>query len=284
MTDPLFPGQVVVPPTPIAADTGLVGDPAAAPVVEETDPSLGNTTVDPLDVPAGGLTEEDILEPELFVDPLDPVVTIPELGDMPADPTAVMENPVILDADDEDIYENDDILGESKIFEVKKAFRLPENRSIVICRGDKISLVGKAKPNAGPKFAESTFSKALNKLTESKKGTLAQEGALDEKVALVGHSCLFEVSKDWKLPGSNLILEAGEIYQVLGKGKLREEADPDEKKKDDEEDKKDGDKNPFAKKDDDEKKKEDDDKKKDESTLRTSKVTHGVHFGVTDRY
>lgn len=279
---PVFPGQVVF-PTPAAGDTGLVADPAASPIAEDFDPMA-------IDADGGAGNESDILEPELYEDEMDPMAVAPELGDFPADPTVTSDIPVVLDDTDEDIYENDDLLGESKIFVAKKAFHLPESHNLVVCRGDKISFVGKAK-TSNVKFAESTFSRALGKLTESRKGKIVTEGAAEDKVALIGNSCLFEVARDWRLPGTNLILEAGDIYQVIGCKPLREADDSKDDKKDDKDGEKDSKDNlapPFEKKDKDDD--EDKDAKKDDSSKKESRLhesrlnRHGVTFGVADRY
>lgn len=264
---------IVDPLVPVAEDTF---DPSAVVAPAPQSGAAGDPPVQPIN-------EDDVIQPELYDDPLDTSVVAPELGDFPADATIPGETVVTLDPDEEDIYEPDD-LNESKDFIAKKAFRLPENRTIVVCRGEQLKFVGKAKTGL-PKFAESTFAKALGKLTESRKGTLVEEGASDEKVALIGNSCLFEVAHDWQLPGTNLILEKGDIYQILGKGKIREEVDPD--KKDDPDgsgdgkDDKDGKDDPDAPEGDDKGDKKNEGAKPKTGVLRESR---GVHFGVADQY
>lgn len=274
---PLVDPSLPVPPA--AGDIQLPGANTPAPdVVVPPEPAAIT--------PEGEIVPEgDVLTPDLFEDDQDFASIAPELGDFPNDVTSPTEAPIVLDDVDveDDIYSPDNML-ESKEYVAKKSFRLPENRKVVVSRGDTLVFVGKAKQGL-PKFAESTFQKALNILTEKKAGTLVAEGNQEEKIAIIGNSCLFEATCDWMLPGTNLIVEKGDLYQVISTKPIREAEDPEDKD-DEETDDKDG--KEGDDKDSDDKKEEGCGKsKKEAATARTGsplREKRGLTFGVSDQY
>jgi hypothetical protein len=163
----------------------------------------------------------EILEPALYADAEDPVVE--EFGAIPDVIPELPDEPII-DLGDEVGTEVDIESGVAvPAYEVETPFILPESRRIVAAKGDMIFFCGKAKKDV-PSFAESTFSQAVNLLVKSKgmKGAFLTEGRKSERVALIGRSCLVEVARDWKLPGTDTIFEAGDVLQIVSRRQVSE--------------------------------------------------------------
>jgi hypothetical protein len=163
----------------------------------------------------------EIIDPALYTDAEEPVVE--EFGAIPD---------VIPDLPDEPIVDLGDEVGtevdlESGVavpsYEVEVPFVLPESRRVVVGKGDVIFYCGKANKEL-PSFAESTFAQAVNLLVKSKKlkGTFLSEGTKSERVALIGRSCLVEVARDWRLPGTDTIFEAGDVLQIVSRKQVVE--------------------------------------------------------------
>lgn len=163
----------------------------------------------------------EIIDPALYTDAKEPVVE--EFGAIPD---------VIPDLPDEPIVDLGDEVGtevdlESGVavpsYEVEVPFVLPESRRVVVGKGDVIFYCGKANKEL-PSFAESTFAQAVNLLVKSKKlkGTFLSEGTKSERVALIGRSCLVEVARDWRLPGTDTIFEAGDVLQIVSRKQVVE--------------------------------------------------------------
>lgn len=124
-----------------------------------------------------------------------------------------------LPEDDEDIFED----GEPTPYIAQESFKLPEDARLVVSKGDSIYLLGKVKETFRPAFAESAFSRAVNKLNESASPKhKASAIVVRENVVLVGRSALVEVGKDWKLPGSNVIFEKHDLLQIVSAKPIKE--------------------------------------------------------------
>jgi len=164
----------------------------------------------------------EVLDPTLYVDE-DPIVE--DFGEMPDVAPEYPDEPILeLEGDDEFIPEVDIDAGvTAPVYEVDQPFILPESRKVVVSRGDKIYYCGKAQKNL-PSFAESTFAKGAKMLAQSKKlkGSFMAEGKKSERVALIGRSCLVEVARDWRLPGTDTIFEKGDIIQIVSKKHVTE--------------------------------------------------------------
>jgi hypothetical protein len=163
----------------------------------------------------------EILEPALYADAEDPVVE--EFGAIPDVIPELPDEPII-DLGDEVGTEVDIESGVAvPAYEVETPFILPESKRVVVAKGDMIFFCGKARRDI-PSFAESTFSQAVNLLIKSKgmKGAFLTEGKKSERVALIGRSCLVEVARDWRLPGTNTIFEAGDVLQIVSRRQVSE--------------------------------------------------------------
>jgi hypothetical protein len=196
---------------PFAENDSLVfEDLDAIPDFEDVgeDPELAALPVD-----ASGVIDPVVIPEEDFVEP--------ELGEIP-DVTLPLEEPILeLTAEDADIqipenvFEND---GIPESIPVLESFKLPENQSVIISKGDQIFLLGRVREEFTPKYSESVFSRALKALCENKgdgcvSGVL--KGRRNEKVAAFGRSLLVEVAKDWRLPGTGTIFEARDLLQIV---------------------------------------------------------------------
>jgi hypothetical protein len=163
----------------------------------------------------------EILEPVIYTDAEDPVVE--EFGAIP-DVVPELPNEPIIDLGDEVGTEVDIESGVAvPSYEVETPFVLPESRRVVLGKGDMIFYCGKVKKDL-PSFAESTFAQAVNLLVKSKKlkGVFLTEGVKSERVALIGRSCLVEVARDWRLPGTDTIFEAGDLLQIVSRKQIVE--------------------------------------------------------------
>lgn len=157
-----------------------------------------------------------VIEPEV----IDIDIEDPELGAVP-DVELPMTEPIVqVEEGEPDVYATEaEIEGtEPEPIVVTESFRLPEDRSVVVAKGDQIFVIGHAMNENSPKFTESVFKRAFRSLVESKnvKGKLTfkkSEGM--KKCALVGRSLLLEVAKDWRIPGTDLVLEAHDIVQIV---------------------------------------------------------------------
>jgi hypothetical protein len=164
---------------------------------------------------------DEILEPALYTDAEDPIVE--EFGAIPDVIPELPDEPVI-DLSDEVGTEVDIESGVAvPSYEVETPFILPESKHVVVAKGDMIFFCGKAKKDI-PSFAESTFSQAVNLLVKSKgmKGAFLTEGKKSERVALIGRSCLVEVARDWRLPGTDTIFETGDVLQIVSRKQVSE--------------------------------------------------------------
>lgn len=163
----------------------------------------------------------EVLDPALYTDAEDPVVE--EFGAIPDVIPEFPDEPII-DLGDE-VSTEIDLESDVAVpaYEVEVPFVLPESKQLVVGKGDTIFFCGKAKKDI-PSFAESTFSQAVNLLVKSKKlkGAFFNEGKKNERVALIGRSCLVEVARDWRLPGTDTIFEAGDILQIVSRKQVSE--------------------------------------------------------------
>jgi hypothetical protein len=170
-----------------------------------------------------------------IIDPVvvpDEVIEEPELGVMP-DVVLPLEEPIVeIDEEDvdiqipENVFEND---GIPESIPVLESFRLPENKSVIVSKGDQIFLLGRIREEFTPKFAESVFTRALKSLCEGKeKGHIVMTGEKKEKVAIVGRSMLVEVARDWRLPGASTVFEAHDLLQIVSAKPIREAEETDE--------------------------------------------------------
>jgi hypothetical protein len=195
----------------------------AIPAFEDVgdDPALAALPVD-----ADGVIQPIVIPAEVIEDP--------ELGAIP-DVTLPFEEPILdITEDDvdveipENVFEND---GMPEGIPVVESFKLPENQSVVVSKGDQIFILGHVREEFTPKFAESVFSRAMKSLAESKgqnASTFTKVGQKHEKVASVGRSMLVEVAKDWRLPGMDTIFEAHDLLQIVSAKPVREAEDTDE--------------------------------------------------------
>ena len=171
---------------------------------------------DELDVANEDVDGAGIIEPEV----IDVTVEDPELGAVP-DVELPMTEPIVqVEEDEPDVYATEaEIEGtEPAPIISEKYFRLPEDRSVVVAKGDQIFVIGHAMNENTPKFTESVFKRAFRSLVESKniQGKLVfkkSEGL--KKCALVGRSVLVEIAKDWRIPGTDIVLEAHDIVQIV---------------------------------------------------------------------
>ena len=180
---------------------------------------------DELDTQDAVLDDTGVIEPVVYED--DPVGD-PELGIMPTAELPMMEPVVQVETDEDDIYvSNAELDGGVEPIVVTEAFHLPENHSVVVGRGDQIFVIGHAMNEKTPKFAESVFKRAFRSLVESKniQGKLSfrkSEGL--KKVAVIERSCLVEVAKDWRLPGTDTVFEEHDILQIVSMKPITEKA------------------------------------------------------------
>lgn len=169
------------------------------------------------------------------IDPIvvpDDVIIEPELGMIP-DVALPFEEPIVEIGEDdvdvqipENVFENE---GIPESIPVMESFKLPENQSVIVSKGDQIFLLGHVREEFTPKFAESVFTRALKSLCEGKgNGQVVLSGTRNEKVAIVGRSMLVEIAKDWRLPGTSTIFEAHDLIQVVSAKPVREAEETDE--------------------------------------------------------
>jgi hypothetical protein len=236
---------------PFAEDDALDEDGAADFIGVEAVPTFEDIGEDPalaaLPVDADGIIQPIVIPDEIVIEP--------ELGDIP-DAALPMEEPIVdVTEDDVDIaipenaFEND---GLPEAIPVVESFKLPENQSIIVSKGDQIFMLGHVREEFTPKFAECVFSRALKSLSESKGvngGTFRKVGGKHEKVAIVGRSMLVEVAKDWLLPGTSTVFEAHDLLQIVSARPLSE-AEEEDKKEGESKDGKDGGKAEKSKKED----------------------------------
>lgn len=183
------------------------------------DPGLAELPVD-----ASGVIDPVVVPDEIVVDS--------ELGVIP-DVVLPFEEPIVeIDEEDvdiqvpENVFEND---GIPESIPVMESFKLPENQSVVVSKGDQIFLLGHVREEFTPRFAESVFTRALKSLCEGKDdGRIVMTGEKKEKVAVVGRSMLVEVAKDWRLPGTNTIFEAHDLLQIVSAKPVREVDETDD--------------------------------------------------------
>jgi hypothetical protein len=187
----------------------------------EDDPALAALPVD-----EDGIIQPVVIPDEVFVEP--------ELGEIP-DVSLPFEEPILdITEDDvdvaipENVFEND---GMPEAIPVLESFKLPENHTVVVSKGDQIFMLGHVREEFTPKFVESVFSRALKSLAESKGqfvGAFLKVGQKHEKVAIVGRSMLIEVAKDWMLPGTRTVFESGDLLQIVSAKPVREAEETDE--------------------------------------------------------
>jgi len=161
----------------------------------------------------------EIIDPVLYADE-EPVAE--EFGAIPDVVPELPDEPVVdLGEDEGEIDLESDVSVPS--YEVETPFILPESKRVVVAKGDMIFFCGRAKKDI-PSFAESTFSQAVNLLVRSKnlKGGFLAEGKKSERVALIGRSCLVEVAKDWRMPGTDTVFEKGDILQIVSRKQVAE--------------------------------------------------------------
>jgi hypothetical protein len=180
-----------------------------------------------LPVDADGIIQPIVIPDEVIVEP--------ELGEIP-DVALPFEEPILdITEDDvdveipENVFEND---GIPEAIPVVESFKLPENQSIIVSKGDQIFMLGHVREEFTPKFAECVFSRALKSLVESKGqfgGVFQKVGQNHERVAIVGRSMLVEVAKDWMLPGTDTVFEAHDLLQIVSSKPVREAEETDEK-------------------------------------------------------
>jgi hypothetical protein len=216
---------------PFAEDNPFEED-GAAQAFEDADaiPAFEDINDDPalatLPVDADGIIQPIVIPDEIIVEP--------ELGEIP-DVTLPFEEPILdITEDDvdvaipENVFEND---GLPEAIPVVESFKLPENQSILVSKGDQIFVLGHVREEFTPKFAECVFSRALKSLAESKgqfEGIFQKVGQKHEKVAIVGRSMLVEVAKDWRLPGTSVVFEAHDLLQIVSAKPVREAEETDE--------------------------------------------------------
>jgi hypothetical protein len=220
-------------------------DADAIPAFEDIgdDPALAALPVD-----ADGVIQPIVIPSE--------IVDEPELGEIP-DVVLPFEEPILdITEDDmdvaipENVFEND---GMPEAIPVVESFKLPENQSVIVSKGDQIFMLGHVREEFTPKFAECVFSRALKSLAESKGqsvGTFLKVGQKHEKVAIVGRSMLVEVAKDWMLPGTSTVFEAHDLLQIVSAKPVREAEETDEAEDEKGKDGKPGDKAEKSKKED----------------------------------
>ena len=172
--------------------------------------------------------KEDFDDPSEVIDPVlytDDEPVVEEFGEMPDVVPEYPDEPILeLEGDDDYIPDVDIDSGiTAPSYDVESSFILPESKAMVVSRGDRIYYCGKAQKNL-PSYAESTFAKAAKLLVQSKnlKGAFLAEGKKSERVALVGRSCLVEVARDWRLPGTDTIFEKGDIIQIVSRKPVTE--------------------------------------------------------------
>jgi hypothetical protein len=216
---------------PFAEDDPFEEDDANQ-VFEGTDaiPAFEDISDDPglayLPVDADGIIQPVVVPDEVIVEP--------ELGEIP-DAALPFEEP-ILDITEEDVdvaipenvFEND---GMPEAIPVVESFKLPENQSIIVSKGDQIFMLGHVREEFTPKFAECVFSRAIKSLAESKGqswGAFQKVGQRHEKVAVVGRSMLVEVAKDWMLPGTSTVFETHDLLQIVSSKPVREAEESDD--------------------------------------------------------
>lgn len=211
----------------------LVGNPDTTPLktpnipqsVQENDDVISFDSVDEmpefeeydeLDTADAEVDGAGVIEPEV----IDIDVEDPELGAVP-DVELPMTEPIVqVEEDEPDCYATESEINgtEPEPIVVAESFRLPEDRSVVVSKGDQIFLIGHAMNENTPKFTESVFKRAFRSLVESKniqgKLTFKKSEGL-KKCALVGRSLLLEVAKDWRIPGTDIVLEAHDIVQIV---------------------------------------------------------------------
>jgi hypothetical protein len=235
---------------PFIEDGNPFGEDDASQAFENADaiPAFEDIDDDPalaaLPVDADGIIQPVVIPDEVIVDS--------ELGEIP-DVSLPFEEPVLdITEDDVDVeipenaFENE---GMPEAISVAESFKLPENQSVIVSKGDQIFMLGHVREEFAPKFAECVFSRALKSLAESKGqnwGAFLKVGQKHEKVAIVGRSMLVEVARDWMLPGTSTVFEAHDLLQIVSAKPVREAEETDES-----EDGKPADKAGKAKKEDD---------------------------------
>lgn len=207
------------------ANGTVIDDFTSDPVQEEDDDVISFDSVDEmpefeeydeLDTADAEVDGAGVIEPEV----IDLDFEDPELGAVP-DVELPMTEPIVhVEPDEPDVYATEaEINGtDPEPIVVVESFRLPEDRSVVVSKGDQIFVIGHAVNENTPKFTESVFKRAFRSLVESKNipGKLSfkkSEGL--KKCALVGRSLLLEVAKDWRIPGTDIVLEAHDIVQIV---------------------------------------------------------------------
>jgi hypothetical protein len=214
------------------AEDNPFGEYDADQVFEDADaiPAFEDIGDDPyfasLPVDANGIIQPVVIPDEVFEEP--------ELGEIP-DVVLPFEEPILdITEDDVDVailenaFENE---GMPEAIPVSESFRLPENQSVVVSKGDQVFMLGHVREEFTPKFAECAFSRALKSLAESKGqsvGAFLKVGQKHEKVAIVGRSMLVEVAKDWMLPGTNIVFEKHDLLQIVSAKPVREAEETDE--------------------------------------------------------
>lgn len=165
----------------------------------------------------------EVIEPTLYTDVDDPIVE--EFGEIPDVVPEYPDEPIVELEGDEDVAGEVDIDSgvTAPSYDVDSSFVLPESRNVVVAKGDRIYFCGKAKKDL-PSFAETTFAKAAKMLAKNKKlkGAFITEGRKKERVAVIGRSCLVEVARDWRLPGTDTIFEKGDIIQIVSRKQITE--------------------------------------------------------------
>ena len=209
-------------------------------------------------------TSNSVFEPEVFPEPdyvvepeevlydteLGPVPTLDEEELMYDEPVisavevpfntdyAQEDDVVILDTSEMDMYEGTESLGKRTI-RLEKSFKLPGVKDdIILHEGDILHVVGGKSSN----FKSSIFEASLSTLSGKKKYEKSVVGSKEEKVAVLGKNCvLVENTMEWKVPGTSIILEAGDVIQLISNNLVLEAKkceNDDEKDSDEEEDEK----------------------------------------------
>ncbi|MGL5913530.1 MAG: hypothetical protein ACRCZB_05140 [Bacteroidales bacterium] len=171
---------------------------------------------DELDTADADIDANGVIDPERVTD----VEVDVELGEIPDTSIPMTEPIVTIDSDEPDVYATQEEIDgvDPEPIVVNESFRLPENKNIVVSKGDQIFIVGKASNEKTPKFSESVFKRAFRSLVESKNASGVFKFKKNEslkKCALVGRSLLLEVAHDWRLPETNIIFESHDILQIV---------------------------------------------------------------------
>jgi hypothetical protein len=231
--DPFDESDPFAEDNPFAEDK-LFGENGTDQVFMDADaiPAFEDIGDDP-DLVALPVDEDGVIQPIVIPDD---EIAVPELGPIP-DVVLPQEEPILdITEDDvdvmipEDAFENN---GLPEAIPVVESFRLPENQSIGVLKGDQIFMLGHVREDLAPKFVESAFSRAIKSLAGTK-GSFAfmfqKAGRKHEKVALVGRSLLVEVAKDWRLPGTDILFEAHDLLQIISAKPIREGEEVEDEK------------------------------------------------------